>query len=427
VIVKLPYAKENRAIDLRGMKVRSLRPSAPPGARNPRPLIAAALDTPLDGPPLAGLCTGCGSAVVVVPDATRTTSLPELLPELLRRLQQGGIEASSTLVLVACGSHPPPDRNALEDLVGPLPEGVIARAHDCRDEHSLAKIGTLSEGPEIRLNRHAVDADLVIAVSAVRHHYFAGFGGGPKMLFPGIAGYAEIQANHARVFERDGSGGRRRDPRCEPGRLDGNPVAEEIAAAAELAPPGFSLCTVLGSDGRIAWAGGGSWRTAFSAAVDRARDWYEVAAPTDARLVVASAGGQPSDSTLIQAHKALDAACRFAAPGGELLLVAELGAGAGSDDMLPFLEDPRPSAILSKLAEGWVQYGHTTLRLVEKTASHRVFLHSSLDEALALALGFEAVSDPAQVIERWRSEYPGETVVVIPGAAVYPRKPDHRQ
>jgi nickel-dependent lactate racemase len=384
-------------------------------------MIAAALDTPLDGPPLGELCAGRGSAAVVVPDATRATGLPELLPELLRRLRSGGIEASSTLVLVACGSHPPPDRDAVADLVGPLPEGVTARVHDCRDERGLATVGTLPKGHAIRHNRHAVDADLVVTVSAVRHHYFAGFGGGPKMLFPGIAGYDEIQTNHARVFEDDGTGGWHRDPRCEPGRLEGNPVAEEIAAAAELAPPDFSLCTVIGSEGKIAWAGGGSWRTAFLAAVDRAREWYEVAAPAGSMLVVASAGGHPSDSTLIQAHKSLDAACRFAAPGGEVLLLAELGGGAGSEDMIPFLEDPRPQAILSRLAEGWVQYGHTTLRLVDKTSSHRVSLYSSLDLQLALALGFEAVSDPAQVIDRWRSEHPEETVVVIPGSAVYPR------
>jgi nickel-dependent lactate racemase len=133
------------------------------------------------------------------------------------------------------------------------------------------------------------------------------------------------------------------------------------------------------------------------------------------------AGRRAADATLIQAHKALDAACRFLEPGGELLLVAELAGGAGSEDMTPYLADPRPQAILEQLGERWVQYGHTTLRLVEKTARYRVHLVSNLDRGLARRLGFLPVADPAEVIERWRAERPGETVAVLAGSAVYPR------
>ena len=65
--------------------------------------------------------------------------------------------------------------------------------HDSRDDSSLVEVGTLATGEPVRLNRAAVEADLLIAVSMVQHHYFAGFGGGPKLVFPGVAGYAEIR------------------------------------------------------------------------------------------------------------------------------------------------------------------------------------------------------------------------------------------
>jgi nickel-dependent lactate racemase len=344
-----------------------------------------------------------------------------VLPEILLRLKRAGLSSSSISVLVASGTHPSPGEGGLADLLGPLPDGVRAVVHDCRDSECLTAVGALSSGVELRLNRLVVDAELLVTLSAIRHHYIAGFGGGPKMLFPGVAGYEEIQTNHARVFRPDGVGGLERHPLCEPGILDGNPIAEEIAESGDLFAPDYSVCMVLGTDGRIAWAGGGPWQGAFLGAVDRVRAWYELAHPTDSKLVVASAGGHPSDSTLIQAHKALDAACRYAEQGGEVLLVAELGGGVGSDDMIPFLDDPRPSAITEKLASGWVQYGHTTLRIVEKTARYRVFLHSRLDTELARRLGFRPVTDPEIVIDRWRADYPGETVAVIRGAPVYPR------
>jgi hypothetical protein len=126
------------------------------------------------------------------------------------------------------------------------------------------------------------------------------------------------------------------------------------------------------------------------------------------------------DETLIQAHKALDAACRFLAPGGEILFVAAMEDGSGSSDMEPFLADPRPQAILERLGRSWVQYGHTTLRIVEKTALFRVHLVSRLDPVLAERLGFLPVRSADEVIEGWRERFPGATVGVMSGV-VYRR------
>ena len=108
--------------------------------------------------------------------------------------------------------------------------------HDARDNRALVEVGRLATGEPVRLHRAAVDADLLVAVSTVQHHYFAGFGGGPKLVFPGVAGYAEIQANHRKVIDLS-TDPPRRHPACEPGVLAGNPVAEEIAEAARLARP----------------------------------------------------------------------------------------------------------------------------------------------------------------------------------------------
>jgi nickel-dependent lactate racemase len=283
----------------------------------------------------------------------------------------------------------------------------------------LGDVGELRPGTPLFLDREAVSADLLITVGAVRHHYFAGFGGGPKMLFPGIAGYDEIQANHSLVLcRRDGR--LQRHPGCEPGVLDGNPVAEEIARAADLRPPDFAVCLVPGRNGGIAWAGAGSWRRAFEAAVERVREWYELPAERFDHIV-ACGGGRPGDSTLIQAHKGLDAACRFANPGAEVVFVAGLEDGLGSPAMAPFVADPTEASILNRLDEGYVQYGHTTLRIIEKTAKQRVFLKSALDPEVAIRLGFIPVDDLDEIADRWRKEGVADRVAVMAEAHVWPR------
>jgi lactate racemase len=420
VILKLPYGRGSVVADLRGLRCRDLRPEAPQHAAPLAALVERALDRPADGLPLAERARGASRVTILVPDATRKVPLPELLPRLLAALAHGGVRPHSVTVLVACGTHPPADPQALAALVGPLPEGVRLLQHDARDESLLVEIGRLTTGEPVRLHRAAVEADLLVAVSTVQHHYFAGFTGGPKLVFPGVAGYEEIQANHRKVLDFTGDQPRRH-PRCEPGVIAGNPVAEEIAVTARLRSPDFALLLVEGARGQPAWSAGGTLEVVFPLACERVQAWFEVAAGPFRRVVV-SAGGFPTDDTLIQAHKALDAACRFALPEAEVLFVAACDGGAGSADMVPFLADPRPEAIIARLAADYVQYGQTTLRLVEKTARFRVVMVTSLDTELVTRLGMRCVRDPQHVLDHWRDEAPNETIGLMAGAPVFPRQ-----
>lgn len=419
MIVKLPYGTDSVAFDLRGLRIRPLQASAPQGARDLGRLLSRAVDFPIEGEPLRDLAAKSRTAVIVVPDATRRANLPGVLPVVLNRLLAAGLRADGITILVACGTHPPAPESEIAELLGELPLGVGFRQHSSRDSAGLVRVGELRPGVPLHLDREAVETDLLITVGTVRHHYFAGFGGGPKMVFPGIAGHDEIQANHSLVLHRR-DGRPQRHPGCEPGVLRGNPVAEEIAAAADLRTPDFAVCLVPGRNGGIAWAGAGPWRGAFEAAVEKVRQWYEVP-PQRYGHIVASGGGRPGDSTLIQAHKGLDAACRFAEPGAEVVYVAALEGGTGSPAMGPFLAEPREASILDRLDEGYVQYGHTTLRIIEKTAKYRVFLKSALDPEIAAALGFILVDELDEIAGRWRAEGVPDRVAVMAEAHVWPR------
>jgi nickel-dependent lactate racemase len=418
VIVRLAFGRSAIAADLRGLRCRVLQPCAPRAAKAPAELVSDALDRPDGTAPLVEMARGRRRVTVLVPDATRKASLPEILPVVFARLAAAGVDGRGVVVLVACGTHPAASDEELEALIGVVPPGARVVQHDSHDASALVPVGTTPHGTVIRLNRLAVEADLVVAISTVQHHYFAGFGGGPKLVFPGVAGYEEIQANHARVLDL-ASAPPRRDPRCEPGRLEGNPVAEEIAAAAALGRLDLALLMVNGADERPCWAASGVLAAVFPAACRKVRAWYEMEAGPFDRIVV-GAGGSPTDHTLIQAHKALEAAGRFAAPGAEVLFVAACDGGAGSPAMEPFLADPTPAAILARLGERYVQYGHTTLRLVEKTARYRVIAVTLLDASLVARLGIERAASVQEVLDRWREEASGSIVGVMAGAPVYP-------
>ncbi len=420
MIIRLPFGRGAVPVDLRGFRIRPLRPEGPRACVDPARAVLNALADPLEGPALETRARRAGNAVIIVPDGTRSARIPEILPSLSEALSGWGIASERQTVVVAYGTHPRLPPNELESILGPIEQGVTVVHHDSRDPSGLVAVGTVGGGREIRLCREVVEADLLITIGAVRHHYFAGFGGGPKMVFPGVGGYEEIQANHAQVFDLSGPVPRRREA-CEPGLLVDNPVAEEIGEAADLRPPDVAVCLVPGIDGGVSEVMAGPWRKAFSAAVTRVREVFEVSGG-DFDLVVASGGGAPSDETLIQAHKGLDAACRFARPGAEVLFLASMAGGPGSDAIRPFLADPRPDVILDRLAGGWVQYGHTTYRLVEKTSRHRVSLVTEACWDGLDGLGFQRVVTADETIERWRNQYSGATVGVMTGPAVYPRQ-----
>lgn len=421
MIVRLRYGREHLTADLGGLRGQELRPATPDVVVPLDELVRSSLDRPAAGPPLQELASRRRTCTILVPDATRSASLPEVLPLVLNRLATAGVPATATTVLVACGTHPPAPDAEVRALVGPLPSGVTLIQHDAHDDSVLRPAGTLPSGLAVRLHRALIEADLVVAISKVQHHYFAGFGGGPKLVFPGVAGYDEIQANHARVLDLAATPPRRH-PDCEPGRLAGNPVAEEIAEASALRTPDFAVLLVDGEESRPAWSAGGPLAASFPAACAKAREMFEVPGGPFNRIIV-SAGGTPRDHTLIQAHKALDAACRFASPGAEVVFIAACTGGAGSPAMEPFLADPRPERILALLAEHYVQYGQTTLRLVEKTARFRVTAISALSVELLSRLGMTSARDLGAILDRWRAEAPGATVAVFPGPPVYPARP----
>jgi nickel-dependent lactate racemase len=420
MILRLPYGRGFITADLRGLHCHELRPEVPHHAPPVAALVETAVDRPVERPALAELARGAQRVTLLVPDATRKSALPEVLPPVLDRLRQAGVEPSAVTVLVACGTHPAADESSLAALTGPVLPGVRVLQHDARDDSALVEVGKLTTGEPVRLHRAAVEADLLVAISSVQHHYFAGFGGGGKLIFPGGAGYAEIQANHRKVIDLS-TDPPRRHPACEPGVLVGNPVAEEIAATARLCWPRFAVLLVAGADGKPAWSAGGPLEVVYPLACDRVRRWFEVEAGPFDRIVV-SAGGFPSDHTLIQAHKALDAACRFATDDAEVLFLAACDGGPGSPAMEPFLADPRVSAIVTQLAEDYVQYGHTTLRLIEKTGRFRISAKTGLPGELVARLGMRPEADVAAVLDRWREEDPHGTIGLIAGPAVYPRR-----
>ncbi len=154
--------------------------------------------------------------LVLIPDHTRSLPLPMLFRALVEALQ----DASRLDFMVALGTHPPLEEEALSNLVG-MDAQARRSLHSCiglfnhawDDPSILTTLGTLVQDEirhlagdcwhpslparvPIQINRAALEYDHILILGPTFPHEVAGFSGGAKYLFPGISGPEMIHATH---------------------------------------------------------------------------------------------------------------------------------------------------------------------------------------------------------------------------------------
>jgi nickel-dependent lactate racemase len=358
---------------------------------------------------LTHLPTQARRPVLVVPDATRKGVWQDLLPGLAMYLVERWSSAKLTL-LVANGIHKEVDAPSLRkhlerrDVHGLLGKAlgddrIVAAQHDAAG--SLERVGETRRGTVIELNPLYRQSDARVLLGGTSYHYFAGFGGGPKLVFPGVGGRKGILANHLLALdETTGSW----TPACAPSLLEGNPVAEDLAEGASMEPPNAMVLALGLPGGRIsasAWSRS-NWLSGFKMGCGLYKTLHE--APLDEPLdgVIADAGGEPRDNHLLQVHKSLQHAVRFLKPEGWVLLVGACRDGEGSAHLVDLVEE---------LQRGRVQRGEsfhlqTAVALGWATRGRSVAFLSQLSGKTPdriRTLGWEPLSDEESALEWLKS------------------------
>ncbi len=338
--------------------------------------------------------------LIVVSDATRATGSDRFLPPLLDVLEAGG--AREFGFAVATGIHRAPRPGEVERIVGEsIGRASAVDVHDPDDASRLIPLGRTRSGTPVRVNRVLREYDRVVLTGSVGFHYFAGFTGGRKAILPGLAARETLTRNHLRALRRDGS----RHPGARAGRLDGNPVHRDMVEGTSLAPPAAVVNAVLGADGSLEEIFAGHWRRAHERACRRVRATRAVAA-TPRPLVIASAGGAPSDLNVIQAHKAFEAAFAALEPGGVFVLAAECPDGAGHADFLPWFRHGDEASFAAALRAGYVVYGQTARSWVRQARACRLVLVSSLSPEIVRQIGAIPAAGIGEALELARSWLP---------------------
>ncbi len=177
--------------------IAELRPHATPGLGDPAAALGRALAHPIGCAPLTEGDVKGRKIVLAVDDITRPTPLHRYFRHILDHLRALGASPGNMTIIPALGIHVKMTREEMERKVGKENlEGIAWVNHDCRDMEQLVALGTTSRGTEVILNRRLAEADLILCVGAVEPHALLGFGGGLKMILPGLAHEKTIGQNH---------------------------------------------------------------------------------------------------------------------------------------------------------------------------------------------------------------------------------------
>ena len=321
--------------------------------------------------------------LLIVPDHTRKCNLPLILPLLIDALDSrfGAIIE----ILVANGSHILQQESVIRDLVSAeIYDSISTSQHDAKETTQLDYFGETSFGTEIWLNKKINVADYIITIGGILYHYFAGFGGGPKMLFPGVAGYESIRQNHSLTIDkRIGLF----HPQSREGEIDKNPVYSDLSQVLNVVPNVLSLQVVLSQEQKIVQCKCGPVLETQRLLIPYVKNNYGITMKDKADIVIAGAGGFPADVNLIQAHKAIRHACHIIRKKGVLIFFARCKDGIGSKTFMPVLKHGSAKKIGEMLANKFQINGQTALSLKEKAEEFTIFLISDIEASVIRQTG----------------------------------------
>jgi len=329
------------------------------------------------------------NVAIVLGDKTRLCGYRKFLPDLLGTLGNFGATPESITVFIAYGTHPRQTEEACLSAYGDIYRKFRFVHHDCLDTTAFVNLGKTSRGTPVLIRRDIVDAGFLITFGAISHHYFAGYGGGRKLVFPGLGHRESIYHNHGLFLDPERQ---TLSPACRSGILDGNPLAEDLAEFETFRPADLAVHGILDHHGHVRDLLPGVGIDHFRRACAEFGKNYETTAAGQFDRVIASCGGYPKDINFIQSHKTIDNAAKFVRNDGSLIVLAECPDGVGSKTFLPWFEMGGWERAFTRLAAHYEGNGGTALSMMSKLKRIKIFMVTKLSRSLCDTIGIEKMS-----------------------------------
>ncbi len=307
--------------------------------REEEDIVKEALQRPVDSRKLSSLVLKGEKVVIIINDMTRLWVRHHVfMPILLEELNKGGIRDEDILVISATGAHREQTEAEWRELVG---DEVFNRVgimdHRAKAHDEMVNLGITKFGTPIEVNKEIVNADRVIITSGIVYHFLAGYGGGKKALMPGVCSYDSIMTNHKLSLNPNGRG---LNPKVKAGKLDDNPISEDMLQVANTVGVDFAFNVVIDEERhRIAYATAGEVENSHILGAKFVDKYFGIKIDKQADLIIASCGGYPKDIDLYQTYKTVHNMVPALKPGGVGILLSECREGIGNEKFYTIFTD----------------------------------------------------------------------------------------
>lgn len=334
-------------------------------------ILRQGIEHPLKSKSIRDFLKGAEDVLFIVNDATRPTPTTRVLESVFQI-----VKPKNPQFIVATGTHRAPTEKEYYQIFGRFYDEYKPRiyAHNSRADQEMVDIGVSRGGTELKVNRRVMEAGRIIIISSVEPHYFAGYTGGRKSFFPGVAAYKSIEQNHRHSM----------DPEAKILTLKGNPIHEDMVDALGSLKDKeiFAIMTVLDKDHRIYAATSGDINESFIAATRKADEVFVVKIPQKADIVVA-VPKFPMDIDFYQSVKAVDNAKLALEDKGIIILVSSCHAGTGGTEFIELMSScSTPSEVFKRIQEGYVVGYHKAAKLAEICAWAEIYGVTELPDEL---------------------------------------------
>jgi len=292
--------------------------------------IKKAIAGPIGLPPLREYARSKKEVVILFDDMARVTRVAEIVPHVLAELTAAGIGDSQIRFIAACGCHGALNR---ADFIKKLGEDVLTRfpVYNHSPFDNCVYAGTTTGGTKIYINAEVMRCDLKIGIGSIVPHIMAGFGGGSKIVLPGVAAYETILALHSPRAPSRKRGFS--DTVTGMGAFEDNPRRRDIDEAAGIVGLDMKIDAIVNMWGETAAIFAGASELAYAAALEEARAHYLTPLARDSDIVIAN--------TFAKANEAISglliAFPSVSRKGGDVVLIANAPEGQATHYLMgPF-------------------------------------------------------------------------------------------
>ena len=280
---------------------------------DPSVAVAAALEQPLEYPPLAQATTP-GDRVVVVVDS-RLPQIVEVTAAVVKSLIAAKVDPDGITVLRTATENAVKMDDPLRLIVGPAAERIRLLTHDPADRRNLAYLAATEEGEPILLNRLLTDADVVLPVGCMHREHAAGYFGIHTTIYPEYSD-TRTQARF-RKHDRFTGNGHHRDLR------------HEVNNVAWLLGVNFSLDVVPAAGDGILHVRAGQSDVVRRECRELYRAAWDQSVAHRAGLVVAAIQGEAGQQTWANLGRVLENAVGLVEEDGAIAVCCDLAAAPG--------------------------------------------------------------------------------------------------